>query len=161
VIPLRLRRLVLRMFGRMPPWFRRGTMRAVSPTFLVGAACIVEHDGRLLAVRHSYMRHWGVAGGGMARGEVPEACAVREAAEEVGLAIEPVGPPAVVVDAPHRRIDLVFRCRLAPGADPADARPCSAEILEARWVPIDELPDLRWTRATEASLRAAGYLTRR
>ncbi|MBA2282138.1 MAG: NUDIX domain-containing protein [Acidimicrobiia bacterium] len=161
MIPLRFRRQVLILFGRLPARLRRAIVRAASPTFLVGAACIVEHEGRLLAVRHSYMRHWGLTGGGMNRGEVPEATAVREVAEEAGLAVEPIGSPVLVVDAPRKRIDLVLRCRLAPGASPADAHPRSAEITEVRWVPIEELPDLRWARAAEAALRQGGFVTRR
>ena len=161
MIPVRVRRLLLRIYGRLPPTLRRTLVRLASPTYLVGSACIVEHDGRLLAVRHSYNKYWGLTGGGMSRGEVPEACAVREAAEEVGLAIEPVGGPAVVVDAAHKRLDLVFRCRLAPGARPEEVRLLSAEIVEVRWVPIAELPDLRWARSAAAALRGAGYVTRR
>jgi ADP-ribose pyrophosphatase YjhB (NUDIX family) len=156
-----LKRLLLRAYGRLPWRVKRGLVRAGSPTWLVGSACVIEHDGRLLLVRHSYMRHWGLPGGGLRRHEVPEAAAVRESFEEVGLAVVPVGPPALVADPGPRRLDVVQRCRLAPGADASDARPSSAEIVEVRWVPVAELGELKVNRTAAAALRQAGYVIRR
>src|SRR5690606_38713567 len=66
-----------------------------------------------------------------------------EVMEEVGIEITLEGEPAVVVVQEARRVDVVYRARPAPGMDPADARPCSPEIVEARWFPPDALPELQ------------------
>jgi 8-oxo-dGTP pyrophosphatase MutT (NUDIX family) len=63
--------------------------------------------------------------------------------EEVGLAIDLVGEPRVVVDAEPQRVDLVYRAVPAPGADVDAVAPGSPEILEARWFPRDGLPELQ------------------
>jgi 8-oxo-dGTP diphosphatase len=50
-----------------------------------GALVAVWHQGRILLIRHSYRDLLGLPGGGMGRGEAPEAAARRELLEEVGL----------------------------------------------------------------------------
>jgi NADH pyrophosphatase NudC (nudix superfamily) len=70
----------------------------------------------------------------------------REVLEEVGLVVEVVGEPAVVVDPVPQRVDLVFRAR---PADPDQVRavPSSPEIAEAGWFSPEELPDLQFETA--------------
>ena len=63
--------------------------------------------------------------------------------EEVGLAIEVIGEPAVVVDPEPQRVDIVFRARPVAGADPAAATPSSPEIVTVAWFAPDALPDLQ------------------
>ena len=141
-------RSALRVFGRLPVGIRRRIVRAISPSFTVGAMCIIERsDGAILLVRHSYRRRWGVPGGLLQRGEDVEAGARREVHEEVGLMIEILGEPAVVVDPDPQRIDVVFRCRPAPGSDTDAIAPRSPEIVEARWFGPDELPELQFETA--------------
>lgn len=142
-------RLALRVWGRLPQRVRRELVRLATPSHTVGAIGIVERDGSVLLVRLAYRRNWGLPGGLLARGEQPAATVVREVAEEVGLPIEPLHPPTVVVEPTARRIDIVFRCRPAPGVDPDSAAPRSAEILEARWWPLGALPALQ-PEASEA-----------
>src|SRR5690606_9648623 len=99
----------------------RRIVRAVSPSFTVGAMCFIERpDGALLLVRHSYRDRWGVPGGLLQRGEDVEEGARREVREEVGLEVELLGEPAVVVDAAPQRVDVVFRARPAIDVDPDD-----------------------------------------
>ncbi|MCU1462924.1 MAG: putative MutT/NUDIX-family protein [Acidimicrobiales bacterium] len=140
----RLHLLLLKVYRRLPVGGRRFVVRRVAPSFSVGAICIVERsDGALLLVRHSYRKRWGFPGGLLARGEAPPDAASREALEEVGLAIELVGEPTVVVDPKPRRVDVIFKARPAPGTDPASVRPTSPEITEVRWFPPRELPELQ------------------
>lgn len=135
---------VLRLYRRMPTWARRRAVRTVSPSFTVGAMCFIERsDGQLLLVRHAYRNRWGVPGGLLKRGEDAADGARREVFEEVGLAIDLVGEPRVVVDAEPQRVDLVYRAVPAPGADVEAVAPGSPEILEARWFPRDGLPELQ------------------
>lgn len=140
----RLHLWVLHLYQRLPTWGRRRVVRTIAPSFTVGAMCLIERaDGSLLLVRHAYRRHWGVPGGLLKRGEAVDDGARREVFEEVGLAIDLLGEPVVVVDAEPRRVDVVYRARPARGTDPDDAAPRSPEIVETRWFPRDALPDLQ------------------
>jgi ADP-ribose pyrophosphatase YjhB (NUDIX family) len=101
--------------------------------------CVIEHDGRVLLVRQSYRDGWGAPGGLLHRGEEPGVGARREAKEEVGLDVEILGDPLVIIDVNARRIDVVFKGRVAPPV-PDVVAPASVEIVEARWFPRDALP---------------------
>lgn len=141
-------RTALKVYKHLPTGLRRRIVRAVSPSFTVGAMCIIEReDGALLLVRHSYRKRWGVPGGLLQRGEDVETGARREVHEEVGLMVELLGEPAVVVDSEPQRVDVIFRCKPALGSDPAAVRPRSPEIVEARWFRPDELPELQFETA--------------
>lgn len=141
-------RLALQVYRRLPVGFRRRIVRAVSPSFTVGAMCFIERsDGALLLVRHSYRDRWGVPGGLLQRGEDVELGAQREVREEVGLDVELLGEPAVVVDAEPQRVDVIFRAALASGVSDQDVRVGSAEIVDARWFPPDQLPELQFETA--------------
>jgi 8-oxo-dGTP diphosphatase len=141
-------RLALHVYRRLPVRLRRRVVRAVSPSFTVGAMCFIERDdGALLLVRHSYRDRWGVPGGLLQRGEDAGVGARREVREEVGLVVELQGEPAVVVDAEPQRVDVVYRARPAPGTDPDALSLGSAEIVEARWFPADGLPELQFETA--------------
>lgn len=145
----RLHRFALRCYQRLPVLGRRWVVRTIAPSYTVGAMCIIERqDGSLLFIRHSYRSRWGVPGGLLNRREEPAVAARREVREEVGLDVELVGEPVVVVDAVPQRVDLVYRARLAAGADLDDVRPVSAEIAEARWFAPGELPELQHETTT-------------
>jgi 8-oxo-dGTP diphosphatase len=154
-----IHRMLLRIYRHLPRWARRRVVRTIAPSFTVGAICMIEHDGRMLLVRQSYRARWGLAGGLLQRGETASSAAVREVREEVGLDDELIGEPTVVVDAEPRRVDIVFRARPADGADPDGAVPSSPEVVEVRWFPADELPELQFEsrQALETLERASRY----
>jgi 8-oxo-dGTP pyrophosphatase MutT (NUDIX family) len=136
--------ILLRIFGRLPRRFRRLLVRLGSPKYTVGSICLIRRDdGAFLFVRHSYWTRWGTAGGLAKRHEAPELAAERETMEEVNLAIELVGEPAVVVEPVPHRVDVVFLARPAPGADLDQVRPSSPEIEALDWFMLDELPPLQ------------------
>lgn len=138
----RLRRVLLRNFGRLPWPVRVALVRAFAPSFRVGAICVVKRsDDAVLLVRHSYRRGWGFPGGLLQRGEEPVAAATREAMEELGVALELDDDPRVVVDPRYRRVDVIYEAQLA-GEGTAELSPRSAEILEVGWFPCDDLPPL-------------------
>jgi ADP-ribose pyrophosphatase YjhB (NUDIX family) len=77
------------------------------------------------------------------RREDIDACARREVREEIGLSIELVSEPAVVIDPRPQRVDVVFRARPAGGVDPGSARPRSPEVTDVGWFAADALPELQ------------------
>lgn len=135
--------LLLRFYQRLPRWARRWAIRVVSPSFTVGAICVVEReDGAILLVRQVYRTRWGLPGGLLKRREDPVDAARREVLEEVGVDIDLAGEPAPVVEAGPQRVDLIYRARLAEphGAPPT---PRSPEIVECRWFARSDLPELQ------------------
>lgn len=150
---LTLHRLALKVFGALPRKLRRILVRLGSPKYTVGAICIVQReDESVLLVRHSYYRSWGTPGGLAKRHERPELAAARETLEEVGLRVDLVGEPVVVVEPIPHRVDIVFLARPAEGENPDRARPTSPEIEEVRWFPLEQFPKLQ--PETVTALRA-------
>lgn len=139
-----LHRLALTVFARLPRRMRRLVVRSLTPSFTVGAIAVTERrDGAVLLVRLSYRERWGLPGGLLRRGEAADDGCRREVAEEVGLVVEIDGQPAVVVDGPAQRVDVVFRCH--PVGDVSETvEPGSPEIVEARWFLPEELPELQF-----------------
>jgi 8-oxo-dGTP pyrophosphatase MutT (NUDIX family) len=154
----RLHRVLLRIYRRLPAFARRSIVRRLAPQYTAGSICLVERpDGKVLLIRQSYRNHWGLPGGLLRRHETPEDAAVREIAEEVGLPIELISEPVVVLDPKPRRIDIVFRARPVVGADASNARPMSPEIVEVAWFSPTELPRLQHetAQAVQALARAS------
>jgi 8-oxo-dGTP pyrophosphatase MutT (NUDIX family) len=89
---------------------------------------IERDDGSVLLVRLVYRNGWGLPGGLINRREDIATCGRREVLEEIGLPVELVGEPAVVVDARPQRVDVIFRARPAHGVHPDSARPRSAGL---------------------------------
>ena len=143
-----------RLWGHVPGWLRRRVVRLLSPSFTVGAICLVRRDDQVLLVRHSYRDAWGVPGGLLKRHEEPTDAAVRETREEIGLDIELTGEAAVVTLVELQQIDHVFVARCSDVH--AVPTPCSPEILDVRWFPIGALPPVQ--RETRAALEALGIL---
>ena len=135
--------LLLRAFGRLPRRVRRALIHLGAPSYSVGAMCIIDReDGDVLLVRQSYRDGWAAPGGLLHRREEPEVGARREAKEEVGVEVDTLGEPLVIIDVKARRIDVVFRCRVQPPV-PDVLAPDSVEIVEARWFPRDALPAMQ------------------
>ncbi|MDQ4071183.1 MAG: NUDIX domain-containing protein [Actinomycetota bacterium] len=140
----RVQALLFAGYKRLPKWARVFLVRRATPSFHVGAMCVVERaDGHLLLVRQSYRRGgWTFPGGLLGRGEEPADAARRELSEELGIDVELNQPPLVVVDAGVRRVDVIFTGRLAEGSEEPERSPHSPEIADARWFPSDGLPSL-------------------
>jgi ADP-ribose pyrophosphatase YjhB (NUDIX family) len=144
----RLRAAVYQTFYRLPGRWRRRIVRLFKPTFTVGAV-VLAHDadagepGRLLLVLQPPGNGWSIPGGLLDRGERPAESAARELAEETGVRVapqqlEPANPNAIV----HLNgnwIDLVFHARV-PATETITID--GAEVLEAAWHPVDNLPPL-------------------
>lgn len=97
-----------------------------------------DEHGHLLLIRHSYgSGNWMLPGGGIARAEDPLAAALRELAEETGLAL--VGPRCfAVVEEPL--YGTTNRVHLFAGTAQGELTIDGREIIEAAFFAPDSLP---------------------
>lgn len=134
LIPAPLHRALLPLAHRI-----RRRWRAWRKVPLAGCSVIVTRTDRaVLLVRHSYgSGDWSLPGGGLGRGEAPEAGARRELAEELGLIADRMHAVATLEEtisgSPHTA--HLFHC-ISDDPPRIDAR----EIVEARFFAFDSLP---------------------
>ncbi|CAN7398238.1 NUDIX domain-containing protein [Brevundimonas sp. LjRoot202] len=100
----------------------------------------VDGEGRVLLVKHTYLRGWWLPGGGVERGQSCEDALVREMREEAGLVVE--GRPillSVHSNERHFRGDhvLVYRIDRFTLTD----RTSHAEIADLGWFDPCALPN--------------------
>ena len=75
-------------------WFRmthqafRAFWTVFKPTTIGVKVILTDANGHVLLIRTRYQRSWTLPGGGVHKRETPEAAAVREIREELGLAID-------------------------------------------------------------------------
>jgi 8-oxo-dGTP pyrophosphatase MutT (NUDIX family) len=117
---------------------------------------VLDRGGRVLLVRHTYVKGWHMPGGGVERGETAEAALARELVEEAGVRL--MAPPSLVsIHSAHAKFkgDHILFYRVEAWA------PCPAtshgEIAEIGWFAPDALPDATTdgTRARIAEALAA------
>jgi ADP-ribose pyrophosphatase YjhB (NUDIX family) len=105
-----------------------------------GVKCVVVHDGRWLMVRHTYgHRGWTFPGGGVHRGESPEAAVRREVREEVGVELEDVRLIGSYFSTRNHCRDTVscFVAEVATDAAVADR----LEVATTAWFDPGQLPE--------------------
>jgi 8-oxo-dGTP diphosphatase len=147
-IPRPVRAYAYQLFYRMPGWMRRRLVRLVLAKYLVGAVTLISDSeapepGRLLLLRQPPGHRWGLPAGLLKRREPPEVGAARELHEESGIALDPADlVPAVPNAIVHTRgwVDTVYTARVP--ASTTELVVDGAEVLEARWFPVDDLPPL-------------------
>jgi 8-oxo-dGTP pyrophosphatase MutT (NUDIX family) len=132
----RLRRRGFHALRVVPQPLLERVVRVSSPSYTLGGACRIEHDDQVLVLQTAYRRHWGLPGGLIDRNESPPTGVIREVREEVGLAVELLGEPIVLVDVAHRLVDFLYRGRLAAGVSPSDAHAASTEIELVKWIAL-------------------------
>lgn len=123
--------VLLTVFGWLPGVVRRPLVRAGTPSFTVGAVCVLDHDGAYLVLRQPHRPGWSLPGGLLNRGESAAEGVEREVMEETGLRVEVGLPLSVQVNGRVRRVDVIYRIRV-------DDRPdvtAGGEATEARWLP--------------------------
>lgn len=132
---------------RRAPWSGRVVqtlVRVIQPRFSAGVVgVLLDASGqRVLLVEHVFhvAQPWGLPGGWINRGEEPEHALAREFLEETALRVRAVRPLIVRLGYKWpRHFDMVYLCAL--DGDPAPIR-LSNELLDYRWTPLTDLPDL-------------------
>ena len=116
---------------------------------LHGAAGLLLTDperGVLLQRRAWWVHHgrtWALPGGALEAGETPREAATREAEEEAAISPHVLRPTAAsTIDHVNWRYTTV----LATARHPVRERVANSESAELRWVPADEVTDLRLHR---------------
>jgi 8-oxo-dGTP diphosphatase len=119
-----------------------------------GALVAIYVGQALLLVRPSYRVAWTFPGGGVERGEVPEAAARRELAEEIGLAPRELSPAGSACGDWDGRRDKVHFFELRLDRMP-QLRLDNREIIAARLVSQSDLPGMALTGPVVAYLEGA------
>lgn len=135
LLPARLHRALLPLVFRI-----RHRWRMWRRVELTGCCVIISNSGgEILLLRHSYgPRVWAFPGGGIGRGEEPADAAIREVAEELGIALDAVQAVATVQEQVSGSPQTAHIFAATSDAIP---RPDRREIIEARHFALDALPE--------------------
>ncbi|MGS2619354.1 NUDIX hydrolase [Micromonospora sp. LZ34] len=147
------RAFAYQVFYRLPLPLRRRLVRLAVPKYIVGAVTLVrdaeaEGAGRLLLLRQPPGKGWTLPAGLLERGEAPVVGAARELFEESGIQLSPRQlQPAVPNAVVHAKgwVDVVFTAEVP--ASTTELTVDGAEVFEAAWHPMDDLPRLTWPTA--------------
>jgi 8-oxo-dGTP pyrophosphatase MutT (NUDIX family) len=126
--------------------------RLVQPVGLGVRGVVIDPEGRVLLVRHTYVQGWYLPGGGIEPGETLSACLARELAEEAHIAID--APPllhGIFLQSRGRRSHHVA-CYIVRGFQQTAPRLPDWEIAEIGFFSPDALPD-ETSPATRARLK--------
>jgi len=129
----------------------------VRPEVAVGA--VVVHDGSLLLVRRGHgpaAGEWSVPGGRVEWGETLAEAVVREVAEETGLecVCGELLALAEVVETDHHFVILDFLATVLDHGEPV----AGDDAAEVRWVPVDQVLELRLVDGLAEMLHEQGIL---
>jgi ADP-ribose pyrophosphatase YjhB (NUDIX family) len=150
--------LAFAAFYRLPHGVRRRIVRVFVRKYIVGGVVIVRDaeaagPGRILLLRQPPGRVWGLPAGLLQRNEPPIVGAARELAEETGVrlpprVLRPATPNAIVHAAGW--VDMVFEASVPASTTRLEVD--GAEVWEAAWFPLDDLP-----RLSTATARVLAY----
>ena len=109
-----------------------------------GSRAVIIRDGMILLSHETVSGWWLVPGGGMEKGETPEACCIRETEEETGLIVRPLRQFLTLYEyyEEYRYISHYFVCEVTGRGQ---MRLTDAEIrrgLEPQWLPLSEAVSL-------------------
>ena len=136
------------------------------PGHVTASAFIVDDAGRLLLLHHRRLGRWLQTGGHVEPAELPLAAALREGAEESGLAdLQPLGTGILDIDIhaippgkgepDHHHFDVRFLARTKnPGAITMDP----VESNDLAWVTLDRAVEMMNEEASTRAIRKIGTL---
>lgn len=146
--PGAIRRAAYGLYRAFPPKVGYRLVRAVQPTYALGAIALIEFDGKVLALKQLHRSGFSLPGGLVDRGEQPHEAVRREVFEETGLQIDPGDPITVTFDTDVNHVDIIFRivCESEPQVKVA------SEAYAHTWHSLDHWPEADY--ATARILRA-------
>lgn len=107
---------------------------------VLGVRCLVEYEGQVLLIRNPYgQMKWDLPGGGVRRGELPEAAAQREVREEVGVSLTDLRPLGRYTGTEVYDKDTVVS--YFARAESAALKPRRAEVYAEGWFELGRLPE--------------------
>jgi 8-oxo-dGTP diphosphatase len=116
-------------------------MWLINAKFVVGTSILIQNDtGEILLFKHSYRKAipWGFPGGYVMRGENPDQAIQRELMEESGFEIKNLKLIEVIQSREMARMEILYSGELSG----CDKFVTSREVSEARFFPVDQLPEL-------------------
>ena len=117
--------------------------RITRPRTIGVRAILLDQDGRIALVRHTYLDQWYLPGGGVKKGESIRAALFRELVEEVGVTDARIERVLGVYHSRREGKDdhiVIFVAHAGPDATTELCRTDLAEIEEAGWFALEELP---------------------
>lgn len=152
LLPAPLHRALLPLAHKVRHYWRRWRKTPIAGVSVV----ITNLSGDVLLLKHSYGPDvWALPGGGLARGEDPQAAARREVREELGIELARIAPIGTLEEelsgSPHTAHLFAATCDSQP-------QPDGREVVVARFFPSHSLPEPlgRTTRARIAAWKARG-----
>lgn len=112
----------------------------------VSVGALVLRDGGVLLVQHNHpSKIWGFPGGYVEQEEDLALSITREVQEEAGLDVKPIGIVAIrnLVKETRNELYIIFLCE--PDPDQIPHSQVEDEILDAKFIPLKEIPDLNTT----------------
>jgi len=134
---------VMALMHRLAIKAARLVWRVTAPRTIGVRALLLDREGRVLLVRHTYLPHWYLPGGGVKKGESIEAALHRELAEEVGIADARIERVLGVYHSRREGKDdhiVIFVASAGGGAGDGAASTDALEIEAAGWFALDALP---------------------
>jgi 8-oxo-dGTP pyrophosphatase MutT (NUDIX family) len=126
----------------------------ITRRFVLGVrGLVLDGEGRVLLVEHTYIAGWYMPGGGVDKGEAAEQALARELLEEAGVEI--IGRPTLLSIHDNRRIfpgDHVLLYRVDRWRQVEATQ--KGEILQIGFFALDALPE-GTTRATRNRIKEA------
>ena len=134
-----MKAVLLNIWRILPNWVQEILSRRVRPLFQVFVAAVIfDRHSNILLVKSTYKRTypWGVPGGSLEYGEIPEAAIARETLEETGLSVEIKKLLFIKTWLPDR-VGIYYLCEVRDGT----FRP-NEEVSEMSYFPLDNLPEV-------------------
>ena len=132
------KRLLSRLWQRVPARMRRWYIRVTNTRFTVTAGAIIFNEaGEVLLLKHLFRAGsgWGLPGGFLKPGEQPLDALRRELNEEIGLEIHDVKLFWARSFKRPRQVEVLYRAKASGRGVPR-----SIEVERAIWFPVDQLP---------------------
>lgn len=130
---------LLKIWLTLPNWVQEILSRRVRPLFQVFVAAVIfnEHS-KILLVKSTYKRvyPWGLPGGSLEYGEIPDVAIEREVLEETGLSVDVKNLLFIKTWLPDR-VGIYYLCEVRGGI----FRP-NEEVFEMSYFPLDALPEV-------------------